>query len=127
MLRSRSAAIVLLLVALAGLAFVVRSHPVYRPSTPQEKAIVSVVTSDLTGLRNAEFVYFQLNGRFTSNADSTIFLQTPGVSAPSITLEDLGWYATMTDRRLPGVTCAIAVRTKNPLQRSAAEGEAVCR
>jgi hypothetical protein len=127
MSRALIAAIALIFAALGGAAWFLWPHHPYQPTTPREKALVSVMVSDLTGLRNAEDDYYKMRSRYTNIADSTIFLRTPGISPPSIRLVESGWYATVTHGQLPGVTCAIAVGTRNPLLRSAAEGEAACR
>jgi len=123
----RIAGLGLFAIAVIALAVVLWPRPLFQPSTPQEKAIESMMMSDLNGLGKAERFYFRSKGSFTDNADSTIFLRTPGVGVPSITLKGEGWYATVTHAGLPGVTCAIAVAAKNPLHRAAEEGVPVCK
>ena len=126
MSRARIAVAVLLLAAVGVAAWLLKPRPLFQPETPRERTIASVMMSDLTGLRNAEADYFRRRGRFTDIADSTIFLRTPGVGAPLIKLDGEGWYASVRHSLLPGVVCAIAVATSNPLRRSAPDGEAIC-
>lgn len=59
--------------------------------------------------------------------------RTPRAS-PSLTIESLSaapdgksWVAIVTNRDVPGVRCAIAVGTKNPIDASADEGVPICR
>ena len=83
--------------------------------------------SDLLGLPGQEAIFYKINGRFTAGSESTFFLRSIGVTTPSITVTDSGWYASVTHAQLPGVTCAIAVATKNPLHQGAPNGTPVCK
>jgi hypothetical protein len=118
------------LVAIAALAVLgYRSWPehYYQPSTRAEKAFSDAMISDLVGLRNAEVSYFREHNVYAADIDSTFFLQSPGVTKPELQVRDGGWYATVTHAQLPGVTCAMAVGTRNPLSRRTKDGEAFCR
>ena len=127
----RYAVIVLLVVvgvvAVVALGLVFRPQPLYQPSTAKEKAFSDAMMSDLIGLARQEALFYRINGRFTAGAESTFFMRSIGVNAPVVTVKGSAWYATVTHSQLPGVTCAIAVSTENPLHRNTADGDPVCR
>jgi hypothetical protein len=92
-----------------------------------EKLYRDSMLSDLGGLMRSEEVFRMQNGRYTVGADSTTYFRSVGVTEPKITLADSGWYATVTHTQLPGITCSMAIRTKNPVDPSAPPGKAICR
>ena len=82
-------------------------------------------------LRNmlvAQEVFFTDSSRYASKVSSLAVLRIP----PTMTVRTLNggggfWNAIVTSLRLPGVECAIAVASANPLNPAAAEGEPFCR
>jgi hypothetical protein len=104
-----------------------RARPPFQPSTAAEEAMVNTMESDLTGLAQQESFYYRAKGRFTPYPESTYVLRSVGVSIPKVSMRDSGYYAVVTHSGLPGVQCAIAVGTKNPLDGSAKEAVPACR
>jgi hypothetical protein len=128
MKRRTGALIALLAIVIIGVVVVyLRPREPFQPSTPGEKTVLNVMESDLMALARQESFYYHEHGRFTTHAESTLFLSSLGVSPPKITMRDSGYYAIVTHGSLPGVQCAIAVGTKNPLDRSTKETFPACR
>ena len=123
----RYVAAALVVVAVVGLVFVFWPQTLYQPSNPSEKAASDAMESDLIGLARQEALFYRINGRFTVGPESTFFMRSVGVNRPVVRLKGLGWYATVTHQSLPGVTCAIAVSTTNPIYRRATDADPVCR
>ena len=127
-MKARLAVTTILVVIGIGLGiFTLRRHEAYQPTTRAQKTAIDVMESDLMALAREEHYYYRVKGRFTPHAESTYFIGSIGVSPPEVTLRDSGYYAIVTHTALPGVKCAIAVGTSNPVDKSAKETFPACK
>ena len=130
--KSKTSPVRLIVISLALLALIVIPAFVLIPRAmrvtgPEADEARRIMTSDLRGLAVLEVSTRRFLGRFTSNPAGAGHLSSVGVNTPVVTIVDSGYTAVVTHRRVPGVTCAIAVYARNPLSRWARSGEIVCK
>jgi len=92
----------------------------------KQKAYVTAMKSDLRNLVGAQLNFMADSGKYTDDVSKLNFKQSTGVTAPVLTLFGRAYTATVTHTQAPGLVCAIAINTANPLVASANPGEAVC-
>ena len=93
-------------------------------ATTKEKAYLTAMKSDLKNLTTAEEAYFADNVAYTTTFPVTIYTVTAGVTAPTITITQDGWTASV-GHNLTTKTCAIYIGT-TALAPAINEGEPRC-
>jgi hypothetical protein len=104
-----------------------RSQPVdggtaEAPSSSLREALHATLRSIVV----AQEQYFTSNARYASDLSRLNVVIPPGVSVPAIRLTTGGWIATASHVGMVGVTCAVAVNAKNPVNSDARSGGSVC-
>ena len=99
-----------------------------RPDSAAAKAERNAMIAVLRSMLTSQEVFFSDSTHYASKVSSL-----PGLRLPTtITVQTFVggaqfWNAIITSSRLPGVECAVAVNSINPLSSAAAEGEPICR
>lgn len=98
-----------------------------RSYTPAEQDAMKYMRSDLGGLVFAEAMTKANKGVYLADPEVAGYTRSFGVDLAKVTLDGDGYYATVTSQKVPGIRCAVAVGTRNPLKRSAKSEEVVCK
>jgi prepilin-type N-terminal cleavage/methylation domain-containing protein len=96
-------------------------------SNVKQKAYKSQAVSDLTSLRVAEETFYADSNRYGQLSELATFSSTNGLGITLIGNSTSYWSATVTHPHLPGMVCAVAIATVNPVDAGAGEGEPVCK
>ena len=86
----------------------------------------TAMRSDLRNLVTAQELFFDSTKRYDTSLAALDFRASRDVHPPRITVVQSGWSATNTHSKMPGLSCAIAVKMANPLVDSARDGEPAC-
>lgn len=117
-LRSGMAVLGLLVAMLASMS---------RPHGPTLATRYSTaMKSDLRNLVSAQEEFFDSTKRYDTSVAALRFRPSTDVNPPRISIVQSGWAATNTHAKMTGLTCAIAVKTTNPLVPSAYDAEPAC-
>ncbi len=90
----------------------------------KEKAYLAQMKTDLRNLATIEEAYLYDNHTYTNSFPTTIFTVSAGVQNLAITLDGIGWQATI-GHRMTSHTCAIFVNA-TPVPPATDEGVARC-
>jgi type IV pilus assembly protein PilA len=94
----------------------------------KQKGYRSQAVADLTSLRTAEETFFTDSNRYATLAELGVLrAHTSGVGTPTVVAGISSWSATLTHPHMPGVVCAVAVATPNPVEPAVGEGEPFCK
>jgi type IV pilus assembly protein PilA len=127
-MRNRSGFTLIELLIVVAIIGILAAIAIPKFSSTKAKGYTSQAIADLTSLRTAEETFFADSGRYgTVDELSTKFSRTSGVGIPVVNPGGTSWSATLTHPQVPGMTCAIAVATTNPVNAGAGEGEPVCK
>jgi type IV pilus assembly protein PilA len=130
MIRNRKGFTLIELLIVVVIIGILAAIAIPKFSSVKQKGYRTQAISDLMSLRTAEETFFADSNKYAdlSNAALTAkFSSTSGVGAPVIVPSTSFWSATLSHPQLPGVTCAIANGTPNPIVAGAGEGEPVCK
>jgi len=92
-----------------------------------ERSWLIAMKSDLRNLVTTQEAFFADSNHYAKTVDLLHFVSSTGVGRPQMVVGPDWWRATVTSTIVHGVTCAIAINTKNSLDSSAGEGEPICR
>lgn len=90
------------------------------------KAYETAMKSDLRSFLTAQLDYFATHQTYTTDITKLSFKSSTGVNPPVVTVDGRTYVVTISHSQLPGVVCAVAHNTTNPVLTSANSGEAAC-
>ena len=95
-------------------------------SSVKQKGYKTQAIAEMQSMKTAQETFFTDSNRYGALAELSGFSHTSAVGSPTVVPSTSYWSATLTHPQIPGMTCAIAVATPNPINASAGEGEPKC-
>jgi prepilin-type N-terminal cleavage/methylation domain-containing protein len=95
-------------------------------SSVKQKGYKTQAIAEMQSLKTAQETFFTDSNRYGALTELSGFSHTSAVGLPTIVPSTSYWSATLTHPQIPGMTCAIAVATPNPVSAGAGEGEPKC-
>jgi type IV pilus assembly protein PilA len=128
MIRNRKGFTLIELLIVVVIIGILAAIAIPKFANTKEKAYYTAMKSDLRNLMTAEEAYFSDSSAYTTNTVAlNNFKTSTGVTAPTITVGQGWWAASVGHTQLTGKTCAIAVNTANANSTTAQDGEPVCK